>query len=631
MAARKTSTKPTRIWEIACAPERVVSTTSSAVSVREIAWRSNRYYNALVRIERDRWDRFAATRRRYAPELAALEDEWTRLDERAQEVLRGVKRERQAHWREHGEKRRILSKDAKAKLDALDADKRLVSDAAKGLRKEFKALLSVAQDEFKRRSTERANGGASHIKAAANAAVLAEMLDEAEWPDAWKETARTDDAAHAAMLAARAACRLPSGTYSQVEAAFTVARQKSAKGGHPPRFSRLRDEAKFAVQLPLGTTYGDIIAGKCRRVSIVDTHTDGKPTVTSRRVVKVSLDQSIPRGEKCRVVMTTRLQREPPLDAEVKWVWIIMRPAGNQTVFALQFTLESDTFAVSASPRGTRPPEHVRIGWAHVDGGVRIAHWPSGDVVVPDATLGIYEHARSIESVADFQFVLTKRRLRLWMRGGPHRLTAWHFMISDRSRSHLRSYCEAYASWALGGRGNLLRLWREWVRDRKSRGEDLYSSSWRVHREWLRARGIHGQEEHVAFAAYTWARKDAHLLEVYKNLRRKFENVRNDFFRREARRIASEYESITVDNYAIATLRELPSLTMSGDAPREQSQHNAHAVAPGRFREVLRSVMGDRCTPCERSRGEADAGTARKQIRRQKGGSKKNHDAAATD
>ena len=45
MAARKTSTAPTRIWT--CAAK-----LTSWDGPREILWRSHRYYNALVEIER---------------------------------------------------------------------------------------------------------------------------------------------------------------------------------------------------------------------------------------------------------------------------------------------------------------------------------------------------------------------------------------------------------------------------------------------------------------------------------------------------------------------------------------------------------------------------------------------------
>jgi len=50
---------------------------------------------------------------------------------------------------------------------------------------------------------------------------------------------------------------------------------------------------------------------------------------------------------------------------------------------------------------------------------------------------------------------------------------------------------------------------------------------------------------------------------------------------------------------------------MPGDTPRDQSQHNVHAAAPGRFREILLEVMGTRCTPCERPSDGEKAGTVR--------------------
>ena len=67
MAARKTSELPTRIWSFhAHAP------VDGAALATEIGWRSGRYYNRLVEIERARHARYGAIRRRHMPELAAL-------------------------------------------------------------------------------------------------------------------------------------------------------------------------------------------------------------------------------------------------------------------------------------------------------------------------------------------------------------------------------------------------------------------------------------------------------------------------------------------------------------------------------------------------------------------------------
>jgi len=170
--------------------------------------------------------------------------------------------------------------------------------------------------------------------------------------------------------------------------------------------------------------------------------------------------------------------------------------------------------------------------------------------------------------------------------------------------------CREYAAWACGEE-RLHALWQSWKADRKARGEDLYARPWLV-RRWLARAGIEDQEAVVGFWAYCWVRKDEHLCQYAIDSQRRFENRRDALFRREAIRIATDYAEVTVDNYRISDMKELPVLTLPGDPPRDQAQHNAQAAAPGRFREILAEVMGPRCTPCERKGDAKTAGGARK-------------------
>ena len=131
-------------------------------------------------------------------------------------------------------------------------------------------------------------------------------------------------------------------------------------------------------------------------------------------------------------------------------------------------------------------------------------------------------------------------------------------------------------------------------------------------RRWCTARRWLAPTQTAALWCYVWARKDEHLQQLAVDLKRRAEHMRDAHFRREAIRIATLYASVTVDGYKISALKALPPLTMPGDVPREQAQHNAQAAAPGRFREILREVMGPRCTPSERPGDPQKAGVARR-------------------
>lgn len=611
MVARKTSTAPTRVWMFGAR----VAVESVAI-VRDLAWRSNRYYNTMVEIERRRHARFVAIRRQHAPELAALEDEWERLDDEVAELLRATRGSRQEHWRSSGEKRRLLPGDVDARLRALDAAKRAASAAAKDHRVAFAALCDAPRAEYKRRATERADDGGPVIKGKSNAAVLTEMLNESEWHDAWKQIAISDRDAHAEMIAARAACSLPTGTYLQVEAAFQRARVDSAP--RPPRFRRADDRVKLAIQMRARVTWSQLLLGSDARASVTRAPYDPRKQGNQSRMHVVRIDQSIPRSKRQSVDLVVKLHRQPPPNAVVKWVSIVGRRVGRRDVYEVQFTLEHPSFSDAKRPSGSRAPEHISIGWSAVDGGVRVARWSDGEVTVPNTILRQDSYAAAVRGTADALYHRALRLLRRWMRGGPHRLAAWHRMGRDRDRNQLRRVCGEYADFVLG---DAHAVWKAWRTERLSRGEDLYAPTWLV-RRWLRGalcrsegsqgRGMTEQAQVAAFWLYAWARKDAHLCQLARDSKRRFEARRDAHYRQAAIRIATEFESVTVDRYSIASMKELPALTRPGDPPRDRAQHNAQAAAPGRFREILREAMGPRCTPCGRSGGESDAGTARK-------------------
>lgn len=595
MAARKTSALPTRVWSFPCRVD-------DPQALADITFAARKYYNVLVAIERARVERFREIRRRYAPRLADAEERIIEIDAQIESLIRDTKRARQAHWRETGERSRVTSATYEATMRQLRGERKVASDEAKLHRSAFLLLLADAQAEHRRRSTERAAGGGPKVKSRTNAETLTEMLDEPQWSGAWKEIARSDERAHAESLAARASCGLATGTYLQVEDAFLRAKRDSSP--LPPRFRRYDGEGKIAVQLR-DVLMSDILTSGVRAMGMHQApRVDGMRGDQSR-VYIVDIDQSAPRGDRRTMRCTAVLHRLPPMDASIKWASVVTRRVGRRTMYRLQLTLEHESFAKSKRPAGVRKSEHLRIGWAAVEGGVRVAHWPGGDVVVPSSILDQHEHAAHIESVADTRFERAKRLLRLVTKMAGHDLTAWHLMRSDRARAQVRMWCMQYALFIFGD--DLQRMWSDWRRERKSRGEDLYVEAW-VARKLLRHEA---PERALGWWLYVWAKKDEHMMQLVADSRRRFTNRRDYFFRREAIRLATEFEALTVDKYKIAPLRELPSLAMSGDEPRDHAQHNATAAAPGRFREILLEVMGSRCEPCERPRDGQDADAAR--------------------
>lgn len=599
MSPRKISKLPTRIWKFAAR----FASREDATLATDLLFASSRYYNALVRIERDRSARFRLARGRYSPELVRLEDEWADRDAKISEIYRSCKESRTRYFQEGGGKKRLLTPEFQTQVDALKREQKDLSEAAKELRRGFAALLKPAQEEYKRRSTERLAGRGPRIKQTINAEVLAEMLVEDQWSPEWKEIAHSDKIAHAESIRARNLCALPTGTYLGVEEAFQRAKEDSLPLA--PGFHGFKKNGRLRVQ-SRNVNYADLLAGTSS-ISIKPAPLNPNKKAGKNRIMLARMDQSIPRGSSQAISATILLHREPPADARVKWATWVIRKEGSFSRVELQLTLEHESFAESKRPSGMLATEHVKIGWSKATTGIRIASVPGiGDIVCPQAIFDGHEYGAQLTGQADSYFDQAKKLLRRMMRKGPNRLTSWHHLQSDRDRASLRRSCEAYASYVLG---DIKPRWRAWIAERRGQSLDLYampSAIRRRHPEW-------NQDQVFAFWCLLWAKKDFHLLEYAIVTAKKFRAKRDAFFRKEAIKIATLYDAVTVDNYNIAALKKLEPLTMPGESPRDASQHQLQSAAPGRFREILQEVMGDRCTLCERP-GDTKTETAKEEL-----------------
>lgn len=176
-------------------------------------------------------------------------------------------------------------------------------------------------------------------------------------------------------------------------------------------------------------------------------------------------------------------------------------------------------------------------------------------------------------------------------------------MSSDYGRNALRKALQEFVlmTWPVE---EVRRRWRSWVLDRKPRKEDLY-----VDVSELRATMT--PREAFVWWVYLWLRKDEHLETFCGDMRRKFVNSRDMYYRHEAIRLATQYAELTIDDFSIADLKKLEPLTMPGTGVRDAAQSQLQAAAPGRFREILCEVMGPRCVLRERPGDVEKSSTAR--------------------
>lgn len=647
MAARKTSEKPTRIWKFgALAP------TESAQRVDEILELSSRYFERLTAIERARYRRYQAIRREAVPELATIETAYDECRNKIRGLIREAKESRAAVWRTTDGRRTLeLPEHVERQLQEIKGEMERLSNEAKPHRDAFEALLAPARRAFDRRAAnlpeelveridelklaikrarrekvdtsalsaelaelnarKRALTPAPRIKERLNEQVLSEMLGE-DWPKAWKEIAQSGKAASDARKKARSECGLPPGVYLQVEVAFD--RAKADALPDPPRYyshtERFDGRGKVAVQL--GTeTFADVVAGKSNKLQLVRSLRPGARGKQEKYwVARVQIARNTRKKEdRLWASFPVKIDRLPPDDAVIKWAWVTVRRRGERRVYEFQLTMEHASFAAPKRPAGVGHGGHVRIGWGSHPDGICVAKWEGGDVVIPHAILDQGEHAAIIRGHADQHFNDAKRALKLWLRSGPNRLLHWERALGDAKRLQFRSLCVDYAVSQFGDE-QLRGLWESWKRRCLGAGRDLFAFL-HVADRWIRSEGHESQERRMAWWLYLWARKDAHLRQYAADSLRRFDARREQFMRDEAIRIATRYETITVDKYNIAALKKLPELTTTENRPNDRAKHNLQLAAPGRFREILRETMGPRCTESERPSDNETPGTAR--------------------
>lgn len=598
---------PTRVWKFHARP----------LDEREVnEWQrlTSRYYNNLIEIERSRLDRFTEIRRELASDLAALEDAYAAADDLKAKLIREQKRRRQAHWRAtKGEKSLRLDADLASRIERADEEKKSASAAAKPLRKAFNARLKAPRAEYKERRTARAveltkgdGKPGPRTRERANAEVFEEMLADESIDEAWRRITESDARALAESKAARAACGLAPGTYLQVEDAVKQAVKMSSP--RPPRHRR--HDGKIAIQLTGHVTFADLLRGTSKLRLVSDPKPGRKGKSEEHLVAQIRVGSN-PDRSPIWLSASVRLHRRPPDDARVRWAWIVSRKRGERRRYELQLVLQHPSFGEPKRPPGVGHGGHVCLGWASVRAGVRVAHWPGGELIVPARMIERAQHAERLIGHADMHYEDVVRLLRRWQALGGSRLNWARLARGERRRLWVRGLAERYAEHWLG-RDGVRALWMQWRADRLAAGLDLHASMGGA-LPWLRGQGMAASPEvRLAWWLWTWARKDRHLRQWAADARAGFENARDALFRESVIRLSTQYETLTIDSYSIAKLKELPApLRVTGDVVIPVAQHHVQLVAPGRFREMLREVMGGRCEPRERSGDDLGPESAR--------------------
>lgn len=590
--ARKTSSLPTRVWSFGALPPRV----NAHLAEKQVRL-ARLYYNDLLEVERGRAERYRQIRRAHSEELKRLEDAALASHEAVEEVYRQIREWRREQAASGNGKRRDFGPGQEDALEAAKEARKRAYEELKPARSAFEATLKGAREEWKERrkrlAEERGIRTNTDALASLNREVFEAMRGE-DWPTAWKDLQRNDMDALERRKELRASERYEELTPRAKDKCWEAVVQavKTHKFGMP-WFKRPDGEGRIVVDFKKGTTFAMVMGGECRQLTL----TPQRPTKIVRgKEVPLRSPSSRPNQffmarvrvgrskDKQWVEFPVRLDRVPPGDAQVRWAWFLSRRVGERIVWKFQITLEHASFAEPKRESGVGTT-HIKIGWKKTEGGYQVAEGGGVSVVVPSsdepgsrALAQRMTHHEQLQMYADDHLNEVLRVLRKL--GLARRTTA------RRYRQQQRRNIVQWAEHSIG-RERLKSLWHEWKVYRRSVGGDLFPKPRRSH-AWARQNGI--WEQRLVWWCYLWARKEEHLQEYAARQRRRSRFQRDELFRKEAIRIATQFETVTLDELDLAQLAKRPPTEETDQWAR--SRRTRQLVAPGRFKQILIEVMG---------------------------------------
>lgn len=374
---------------------------------------ANAYGNKLVEIERARYERYLATRRKHAPDLDRLEKEGAALEVEIEGVLAEMRKQRgkEAFAEVKKGKRAPRTQYPKLAAQKKDLQKRLkvVRAEAKSERAIFDALLKPAKDAFSERKKKALEGVAGPvIKARITSELYATMLDEPEWYEAWKETARSEREAYEHAKGARATFGakgygLSVGNCGLVDSAVKQATSDSYKENkQPPSFKRYSEQGRVGGQVPGGEDVSSVMSATSPFVRFrnIAVHRSQQGRGRDRKIALVDIRAGTSAdGGPEWVTFPVVLHRPLPPDASIRYAWVKIYREGSRMRYALQLTVTVPT-ASDRRPRAQSGAVALHLSWRQVDGGMRAGFLVCDDGRVEAVMLPSTDAERSDKSAS---------------------------------------------------------------------------------------------------------------------------------------------------------------------------------------------------------------------------------------
>jgi hypothetical protein len=442
-------------------------------------------------------------------------------------------------------------------LEAVEVEAAALKTALDAARTVLKAAKSAG------RTRKVDASGAAEVKRLAKAsksayARLDEMRDASKAdPDfaAWVELANT--AAHDAVKVARNSSGLAWGTYNLI---VESVKQASKSSRLDPEFKRYHGEGRIGVQIIGGMSVADLATDTQLQIIMPELHqglTRGEWRRRSRAVVKMRIDSD----EKRRPVWVefpAVIHRPLPDDARIMGAVITRRRLGvfRRWAYDLCIACESNKFNSVAMPaQQQKGIAAINFGWRQFPDGLRVAMINNDvtgleEIRLPNKILERFAKCDELQGFIDDHFNAARAALKEWL--SVHKADCPEWLIKSLEYVH---------AWQQPER--LDRVVGNWAGLRFPADADIFPrlAQWRSH-------------------------DYRHLEEWKMRNHRQGLNMRKDFYRTTAARIAQHSKRLVIELFDIRQVAELPK-PEKVDTSWRAARHNRFLVCISEFRDDL--------------------------------------------
>ena len=559
---RKTSTIPSRVYKYALLPpiERAEEVDASFLQADD-------HYNRLIGIELDRRVKYRTERARMFPALAAAEAAHAEIEER------------------------LAAQRAAISANKSTTRSRVVDDALAAAVAETKAARKASKDRLheERDKCESVESLAVMValkeaeKAGADAVTLKvlrqELKSERDKTPIGQIGNRIREEAREKIKALRSDTYW--GTYLLVE----VAAQSAAASRSDPEFNDIPTyqlSNRIGVHINGGMGIDDLGSSTLVQISPMPVFTTrksgavfarGKAARTTLRF-RIGTEGRAPKWAVFPMIM----HRPLPKDARIKDAYVTRRPCSVRIPwrYSLCIVLESREFERSQPGIEQEGTTAINFGWRLTETGeLRVAQINSetrglSEIRLPARYVSGIAKCRELQSLLDEKFDSVRDTLAAWI--GEHSELPPAFLAEFQGLPQWRS------------QHRLAELVWYWTSHRIDSDGDIFP----LLAEWL------GQYRHLG----DWI--------VYQ--RRKLLDWRTDFYRREAKRLATTSASLAIDTFQIADIARRPKAEIREEGG-ELARRNRQLAAPGELRLTILHAASK--YHCETVAAETKNGTRR--------------------